>query len=76
MPAIFAFILGVVVTIAGAYAYDTSTGRVSNGLPTTAAAGRAPMVNWDVVTEDWHTFTTSVQNTATDLENRWKRHTG
>lgn len=76
MPTIFGFILGVVVTIAGAYAYDSSTGRVSNGLAPTAAAGRAPMVNWDVVTEDWHNFATSVQNTATDLENRLKRHTG
>jgi hypothetical protein len=76
MPAIFGFILGVVVTIAGAYAYDSSTGRVNNGLPPTAASGRAPMVNWDVVTEDWHTFATNVQNATTDLENRLKRHTG
>jgi hypothetical protein len=34
------------------------------------------MVNWNVVTDDWHSFTTSVQNTTNDLETRFKRHTG
>ena len=72
MPAFFGFILGVAVTIAGAYLYDSSTGRAPNGLPSTATA---PMVNWNVVTDDWHSFTTAVQNTANDLESRLKRHT-
>ena len=73
MPALFGFILGVLVTIAGAYLYDSSSGRAANGLSPTATA---PMVNWNVVTDDWHSFATSVQNTANDLETRFKRHTG
>jgi hypothetical protein len=73
MPALFGFILGAVVTIAGAYLYDASTGRAANGLSPTATA---PMVNWNVVTDDWHSFSTGVQNTASDLENRLKGHTG
>ena len=73
MPTLFGFILGVIVTIAGAYLYDSSTGRAANGLPTTATA---PMVNWNVVTDDWHAFATSVQNTTNDLQSRLKRHTG
>jgi hypothetical protein len=73
MRALFGFILGVIVTIAGAYLYDSSTGRAVNGLPATVTA---PMVNWNVVTDDWHAFTTSVQNTTSDLQNRLKRHTG
>ena len=73
MPALFGFILGVFVTIAGAYLYDSSTGRAVNGLSATATA---PMVNWNVVTDDWHAFTTSVQNTTSDLQSRLKRHTG
>ncbi len=73
MPALFGFILGVIVTIGGAYLYNSSTGHAANGLPSTATA---PMVNWNVVTDDWHAFTTSVHNTTTDLENRLKRHTG
>ena len=73
MRALFGFILGVIVTIAGAYLYDSSTGHAVNGLSATATA---PMVNWNVVTDDWHAFTTSVQNTTSDLQNRLKRHTG
>jgi hypothetical protein len=72
MPALFGFILGVVVTIAGAYLYDSSTGRAANGL----ATATAPMVNWNVVTDDWHSFATGVHNTASDLESRLRRHTG
>ena len=73
MPAFFGFILGILVTIGGAYLYDASSGRAANGLPTTA---NAPMVNWNVVSDDLHAFTTGVQNTANDLETRLKRHTG
>jgi hypothetical protein len=73
MRGLFGFILGVIVTIAGAYLYDSSTGRAVNGLSATATA---PMVNWNVVTDDWHAFSTSVQNTTSDLQNRLKRHTG
>jgi hypothetical protein len=73
MRALFGFILGVIVTIAGAYLYDSSTGRAVNGLSATATA---PMVNWNVVTDDWHAFTTNVQSTTSDLQNRLKRHTG
>jgi hypothetical protein len=73
MPTLFGFILGVIVTIAGAYLYDSSSGRAANGLSPTATA---PMVNWNVVTDDWHTFATGVQNATNDLQNRLKRHTG
>jgi hypothetical protein len=73
---LFGLILGVILTIAGAYAYDSSTGRAPNGLSTTAAGGQAPMVNWDVVSEDWHQFRNSVQNSADNIEKSFKRHTG
>lgn len=76
MPALFGFILGVLATIGGAYLYDASTGRAPNGLSPTAATGQAPMVNWDVVTNDWHAFAVSVQNTANDIEKRLSKHTG
>jgi len=75
MPALFGFILGVIVTIGGAYLYDASTGRAANGL-SPAATARAPMVNWDVVSDNWHDFTVSVRNTANDLENRLSKHAG
>ena len=69
-------ILGVILTIAGAYAYDSSTGRVPNGLPPTAANGQPPLVNWDVVSEDWQVFKTNVRESTDNLEKRLKRHTG
>jgi hypothetical protein len=73
---LFGVILGVILTIAGAYAYDSSTGRAANGLSTTAAGGNAPLVNWDVVSEDWTVLKTNVRESADNLERSLKRHTG
>lgn len=73
---VLGIILGVILTIAGAYAYDSSTGRAPNGLPPTAAGGNPPLVNWDVVDEDWTTFKANVRESADNLEKRLKRHTG
>jgi hypothetical protein len=70
------FILGVIVTIAGAYAYDSQTGRSINGLSSASADGRAPMVNWDVVTDDWTNLQAHMRAKAEDLEKTIKRHTG
>ncbi len=72
MPALFGFILGVVLTIAGAYAYDSSTGRAANGLSANAAGGQAPMVNWDVVSGDWHNLQGNLRTKAENLEQKLK----
>jgi hypothetical protein len=69
-------ILGVILTIAGTYAYDSSTGREANGLTATAAGGQAPMVNWDVVSANWNLFKTNVRESADNLERNIKHHTG
>jgi hypothetical protein len=69
-------ILGVILTIAGAYAYDSSTGRAPNGLPPTAAGGNAPLVNWNVVSEDWDALKANLRESTDNLEKRLKRHTG
>jgi hypothetical protein len=69
-------ILGVILTIAGAYTYDSSTGREPNGLTAAASNGQAPMVNWDVVNADWSLFKTNVRESADNLERSIKRHTG
>ena len=42
MRTLLGFILGVILTIAGAYAYDSATGRAPNGLLSSAAGGQAP----------------------------------
>jgi hypothetical protein len=76
VPILLGFILGVIVTIAGAYAYDSQTGRASHGLTVDAAGGQAPMVNWDVVNQDWQTFQATVRTKADNLEHSLKQHSG
>ncbi len=76
MRALLGFILGVVVTIGGAYMYDASTGRASNGLPPAAAEGRPPLVNWDVVSDTWQNVQAGLRRTADDLEKTFRHHTG
>jgi hypothetical protein len=71
LPVLFGFIIGVAVTIVGAYAYDSSSGRAANGL---SAASQAPMVNWDVVSNDWQDFKTNVRTTTEDIEQKFKAH--
>jgi hypothetical protein len=69
-------ILGVILTIAGAYAYDSQTGRAPNGLSTTSADGQAPMVNWDVVSDGWKNLQANVRSKTENLERSLKQHTG
>jgi hypothetical protein len=73
---LFGIILGVILTIAGTYTYDSSTGREVNGLTATAAGGQAPMVNWDVVSARWDLFKTNVRQSADNLQRSIKHHTG
>jgi hypothetical protein len=74
VPVLFGFILGIALTIAGAYAYDSSMGRTVNGLSAASAGGQAPMVNWNVVSDDWQNFQAGVRNKAEDLEQKFKAH--
>ena len=74
MPAFFGFILGVILTVGCAYAYDSSTGRTANGLSAASAGGLAPMVNWNIVSDDWQSFQTNVRSKADNLEKSFKQH--
>jgi hypothetical protein len=74
MRILLGFVLGVALTIACVYEYDFSTGRVANGLAPTAADGRAPMVNWDVVGNTWQDFQANLRVKTEDLEKTVKRH--
>ena len=76
MPVLLGFILGVAATILGVYEYDSSTGRAGNGLTARAAGGKAPMVNWDVVSDDWHNVQSSVRSTTDIIERKLKQHSG
>jgi hypothetical protein len=74
MPAFFGFILGVILTVGCAYAYDSSTGRTANGLSAASAGGLAPMVNWNIVSDDWQSFQSNVRVKADNLEKSFKQH--
>ncbi len=74
MPVLLGFILGVAVTIVGAYEYDTSTGRSANGLSAASAGGRAPMVNWGVVSDNWKNLQSAVHVKAENFEQQLKAH--
>jgi hypothetical protein len=76
VPVLFGFILGVIVTIAGAYTYDAQTGRATNGLTSAAASGQAPVVNWGVVGNHWTHLQDDVRLKTEDLEKTLKRHVG
>ena len=74
MPVLLGFILGIAVTIVGAYEYDTSTGRAANGLSATSTDGQAPMVNWGVVSDNWQNLQSAVRIKAENLEQQLKAH--
>ncbi|MGC1777196.1 MAG: hypothetical protein WBB34_04565 [Xanthobacteraceae bacterium] len=76
MPILLGFILGIIVTIGGAYEYDATTGRAANGLSASTTGAQAPLVNWSVVTTDWHNLRTQVHAQADNFEQTIKRHTG
>jgi hypothetical protein len=73
----FALVLGVIfgvfITVVGAFAYDSSTGRAANGLAPGSAGGHPPLVNWDVVRDDWHGLETGLRNAGADIQRGWKR---
>ena len=76
MQILLGLILGVLITVGAAFVYDSSTGRVTNGLAVASAEGRAPMVNWDVVSHDWDGMKQQLRDVAVDIEKGWKRITG
>jgi hypothetical protein len=76
MPMLLGMILGILLTVAGAFVYDSATGRAPNGLAPSAAGGHPPMVNWDVVGDNWHGVRTSFRQIGGDIERGWKRIAG
>jgi hypothetical protein len=76
MRVFLGFCLGVILTIFGAYLYDAGTGRAVNGLPSTAANGHAPLVNWDVASDNWQDVKIHIKDVAADVQRGWRRIAG
>jgi hypothetical protein len=54
MRVLIGIILGVVLTVGGAYVYDSHNALVAADAPTSA---QQPLVNWDVVGTKWTQLT-------------------
>jgi hypothetical protein len=76
MPILLGVILGVFLTVASAFIYDTTTGRAPNGLPPSAAGGRPPMVNWNVVSDNWNGLQAGLREVGAEIERGWKKLKG
>ena len=69
MRLLLGIILGVILTIGVAYLSDASTSGPSNATTQTSAEQR-PMVNWDVVSSNWHHLSVGVRSTWNKLAAR------
>ena len=66
----FGIVVGVFLTIGVAYVSDASLpGATTTGAATQTSVER-PMVNWDVVSANWHHFTVGVRSTWNKLATR------
>ncbi|HEY1311105.1 MAG TPA: hypothetical protein VGF02_09160 [Pseudolabrys sp.] len=66
MRLLLGIILGGVLTVGGAYLYDSSHVLSADNA---AASGQRPMVNWDVVGTKWQHLTERARA-------EWARHAG
>lgn len=59
MRVLLGLILGAVLTVGGAYLYDSHHAAQAVGAP---ASAQRPLVNWDVVAVKWSHATTRARN--------------
>jgi hypothetical protein len=71
MRVFLGLILGVVLTISGAYVLDSYNTAPAVTAPPSAEVQR-PMVNWDVVGHNWQAFKSRVQDEWTRLSSSMK----
>ncbi len=69
-------LLGILLTVVATFAFDSITGRASNGLTYATSDRNPPIVNWDVVNDGWHRLTLNLQALGEDLQRGWKRLAG
>jgi hypothetical protein len=67
----FGIVVGVFLTIGVAYVSDASTSpSTTTGAATQSTVEQRPMVNWDVVSTNWHHLSLGVRNTWNKLATR------
>ena len=68
MRLLIGIILGALLTVGGAYIYDSHNALDATNSPT--AAAQRPLVNWDVVSVKWDHFTTRAKSEWTRVAGR------
>jgi hypothetical protein len=68
MRVLVGMILGIILTVAAVFAYDRPRGGLQNGLTPTAAGGHPPMVNWEVVSDNWQDVKAHLRNAGAEVE--------
>jgi len=68
MRTLLGMVLGALLTVAGAYAYDGYTLRND--------VGARPMVNWDVVRTNWDGVEASLREMGNRVHDEWAKRSG
>lgn len=72
MRFLLGLVLGIALTIVGAFIYDARQ--------TATTAGGQPMVNWDVVSRNWDAVTdrarVEIHHLSERARDQWNRHVG
>jgi hypothetical protein len=88
MRFILGVILGILLTVGGAYIYDSITTRAAINPPAKTASSAAPkaaspaaenqrpMVNWDVVSKDLDDLRAGLVEVGKNVQETWKKLTG
>jgi hypothetical protein len=64
------FLIGMTATVFVAYEYDSSSGRLINGLPANTGNGGAPVVNWNVLKADCYYVQAVLRTKVEDLRRK------
>jgi hypothetical protein len=63
MRLLLGIFIGILLTIGGAYIYDSQTATTTTAAEATAPANaQRPLVNWDVASVKWHEVTRRAQS--------------
>ena len=68
MRVFLGMILGALLTVAAAYSYDTASGR--------SDVGARPMVNWDVVSQNWRDLRANLRDMGNRVHDEWVKRAG
>jgi len=67
-------ILGFLLTVGSAFTYDTLSGRAAT-TTTTVASDPRPMVNWDVVSQDFTDLRAGLVEVGNRVQDQWRKLT-